>query len=66
MKKRKKLESSEHPYRIVASLIIQTVIEPLFRDKSIQNRISSHGLEGRLYFQIEDVLTDLINKNLKK
>ncbi len=65
-KKKPDLEDIEHPHRYCASVIINNIIEPLLKDKRVSLQISSHGLNGELYYQIEDKLTEIINKYANK
>lgn len=56
--KKASIESIEHPYRFLASLIIDNIIEPKF------NR--GHCIKGERYYNLEDDITNIINSSLKQ
>lgn len=50
------INNIEHPYRYLASCIIDEIIEPQF------NR--NHCIKGERYYNLEDKITELINRVL--
>jgi hypothetical protein len=57
MKAKISLNDAEHPYRKLAIRLIEEAIEPIFRP--------SKGLNGNIYYQMEDKLVEIISQELK-